>query len=464
MTEKTIGEQLCSAREKMHLSINEVAESLHIRSSYLKSIEEDKLDELPSQTQARGFIRLYASQVGLDPQELLKEKEVVQTPSHVEAVPSAAEDVEPLNESSLRGAKKKKFPKTTAPELPPTPVPTLPKNDQYQKIMKKIGDDLVARRKNLALSLDEVEDHTHIRKAYLDAIENGKIDELPSTIQGRGLLANYAEFLDLDADPILVRFAEALQNKLKPFQEWTPEPNQAEPAELKTQNPVWMLVKKYLTLDMVVGGALILTLFFFVFWGAAQLINSNAQQISTSPSERSSGTLTSPAANGTLSNQAPTLAALIPLPSLLTTESISTGTLPTPAASQSIFGSGSLQVHVVASQSAFVRVTADGRQIFNDRVISGNAYQFSGSTSIELITGNAAALEVTFNGAYLGTLGNMGQVVDLIFNSVGVQTATPKFTISPTSTPTNTATPTKSPTPKSVPPTLTPLVPPTSTP
>jgi hypothetical protein len=116
-------------------------------------------------------------------------------------------------------------------------------------------------------------------------------------------------------------------------------------------------------------------------------------------------------------------------------------------------------VNAVATQSAFLRVIADGKQIFNDRVFTGNAYQFSGSKTIELITGNAAALQITFNATSLGTLGSMGQVVDLIFTSAGAQTATPIFTPTATPTPTNTPTPTLQPSTTVVQPTITPLVP-----
>ena len=35
--------------------------------------------------------------------------------------------------------------------------------------------------------------------------------ELPSTVQTRGMLTNYATFLDMDVDKVLLRFADALQ-------------------------------------------------------------------------------------------------------------------------------------------------------------------------------------------------------------------------------------------------------------
>ncbi len=457
MTEKTIGEQLKSAREKMHFSLEDVTEALHIRSSYLKSLEEDQIHELPSLTQARGFIRLFASHVGLDPSELLQEREpLLQTPLQEESTPALAEVAKTHEEQIPESGKKKKSLKDKVSAIPPPLVPIVPTTDQYEKILKKIGDELVARRKKLALSLDEVENHTHIRKAYLDAIENGKIGELPSTIQGRGLLSNYAEFLDLDPDPILVRFAEALQSKVKPVPEGMLESTQA---EAQKKNRLLVLVRKYLTMDLIVGGVLVLTLFFFVFWGAAQLINSNLKENSIPPTEVTGLIVETPAISGTLVNPDPTSAAIVSIPSLVTTDNTVIGSSPSPAVSQNIFGNGSLQVNVVANQSAFVRVSADGRQIFNARVIGGNAYQFSASTRIELITGNAAAIKVTFNGSSLGVLGSMGQVVDLIFNSTGVQTATSAFTPSLTATPTKTATPTPSPTSTIVQPTLTPLVP-----
>ena len=267
MNEKTIGEQLKAAREKKHLSLDDIAATLHIRSSYLQSLEEDKIHELSSQTQARGFIRLYASHLGLDPLELLKDREPATQAPRLEESAAALKEVGVTPTDKIPKTKKKPIrSKITDSSSAKSQVPIQPKIDPYEKILKQIGDELVLRRKKLALSLDEVEKHIHIRKSYLDAIETGKIDDLPSTIQGRGLLSNYAEFLDLDPDPILVRFAEALQSKVKPDQEGFPKPSQT---QAKKHHPAWVFIKKYLTLDLVVGGALILTLFFFVFWGAA---------------------------------------------------------------------------------------------------------------------------------------------------------------------------------------------------
>ncbi len=59
--------------------------------------------------------------------------------------------------------------------------------------------------------MDEIEQHTHVRKHYLQALELGDFDHLPSSVQTRGMLNNYARFLDMDVDAILLQFAEGLQ-------------------------------------------------------------------------------------------------------------------------------------------------------------------------------------------------------------------------------------------------------------
>jgi cytoskeletal protein RodZ len=455
MTEKTIGQQLKALREKKHLSLDDVSEALHIRALYIKSLEEDRIDQLPSQTQARGFIRLYASHLGLDPLILLDSPEVsTLSGPELEANVIVPQAPIPSEEKTPKHSKKRNEKNA---EIAPSVKSDIPIQSEvllYEKIMKEIGSELISRRKKLALSLDEVEKHTHIRRVYLDAIETGKIDDLPSTIQGRGLLSNYAEFLDLDPDPLLVRFADALQNKVRPNQGTLTD---ASPIQAEKHHPAWVSIKKYLTLDLVVGGALILTLFIFVFWGTAQLIKSNANPSSETTPQVASLVAGIPSSGESTSSLSSTGEGINSTSSALTQENTTHLVSPSQAATQNKFGSGSVQVNVIALQSSFVKVIADGRQIFNDRVIGGNVYQFSGTKTIELITGNAAALQVTFNGSSIGILGSMGQIADLVFTSAGVQTATPAVTGSATSTTTKipTSTPTLTPTK----PTLTPLVP-----
>jgi cytoskeleton protein RodZ len=66
------GADLRAARERLAWPLPEVARTLHIRASYLAALEEGHLGLLPSNAYALGFLRAYASALGLDPEEMLR--------------------------------------------------------------------------------------------------------------------------------------------------------------------------------------------------------------------------------------------------------------------------------------------------------------------------------------------------------------------------------------------------------
>jgi len=68
---KTAGQILKQTRMKKNLGINQVAKTTKIRLVYLKALEEDDYQKLPSVTSARGFIKNYAEFLGLSPAEVL---------------------------------------------------------------------------------------------------------------------------------------------------------------------------------------------------------------------------------------------------------------------------------------------------------------------------------------------------------------------------------------------------------
>lgn len=63
---KEIGEELASAREHKGLEIEELANRLKIRHRYLLAIEHGELEELPVSAYIIGYLRSYASALGLD--------------------------------------------------------------------------------------------------------------------------------------------------------------------------------------------------------------------------------------------------------------------------------------------------------------------------------------------------------------------------------------------------------------
>jgi cytoskeletal protein RodZ len=61
-----IGATLREARERRQLTWEQVETDTKIRAKYLRALEEEEFDSLPSGTYVRGFLRAYASYLGLD--------------------------------------------------------------------------------------------------------------------------------------------------------------------------------------------------------------------------------------------------------------------------------------------------------------------------------------------------------------------------------------------------------------
>ncbi len=138
--------------------------------------------------------------------------------------------------------------------------------------MHAIGESLRQRRETLSLTLEEIERNTHVRTHYLQALEAGDFDHLPSSVQGRGMLNNYAHFLDMDVDSLLLQFAEGLQ-ALRVERQPQPALTDGEPASkpgFRISLPAGL--RRFLSMDILVGGGLVLLLLVFAIWGTSRVI------------------------------------------------------------------------------------------------------------------------------------------------------------------------------------------------
>jgi cytoskeletal protein RodZ len=316
-------------------------------------------------------------------------------------------------------------------------------NQESQRIFGSIGQTLRQRRESLSLTLDEIERHTHVRKHYLQALELGDFNHLPSSVQTRGMLNNYAHFLDMDVDAILLQFAEGLQVKRMERQPARVESRPSATSKFPPRVTIPASLRRYLSLDILVGGGLILILFAFAIWGTSRVISLHAAITPQSTAQSISDILAG--VSGTVT--------LTPTPSLAGTEAAiptagitAIGTIP-PA------GPGPVQIVVVALEQAYLRVTVDGKIQFDGRIMIGTAYSFSGNNQIEVLTGNGAGISILFNQGNLGPMGHFGEVVDRIYtanailNPTATNTPTPTITAIPTITPRVSVTPTQTNTP-----------------
>lgn len=69
--------------------------------------------------------------------------------------------------------------------------------------LRRVGSMFKTKRKELNLSLKEVENSTSIRSLYLEAIEEGNIDQHISGVYALGFMKQYAQFLGIDIDHLI---------------------------------------------------------------------------------------------------------------------------------------------------------------------------------------------------------------------------------------------------------------------
>lgn len=449
---ETVGEILRRTRKERKVSLEQVSTATHIRLHYLEALENDLLDQLPSEVQGRGFLRLYADYLNLPIQPLLdlwdgKASRPDQSPVSIETSPTHPPE-KPLPSIEINDAPSSI--ETETPETTPASAQDAPSTLlQADELFREIGTTLRQQRENLGLALKDIEHYTHVRLYYLKLLEEGKFNELPSLVQARGMLNNYAHFLEADTEALLLKFADALQMQFA--QRSAPNTRQAVTSKESVQQRtrLWRL----LTPDLLIGGAVIVLLVSFTIWAATRISSANTRGFEATappfsqvlslatPFPTPSGEVTVTRANpeeGSPPQANPALPLLSEVPMSQVTE-------------------GRLQIYVVARQRAFMRVSVDGKTEFNGRVVPGNAYPFAANNTIELTAGNAAALQIFYNQNDLGTLGSAGQVVRLVFTPNGVITPTPSASQTPAVTPTPSLT--APPTPTMPLPSITPLIP-----
>jgi cytoskeletal protein RodZ len=359
--------------------------------------------------QARGFLRSYASYLDLD----------------VSALLAGGQEQAPVE--------------TSQPETSPVQSRVIPESPASQAF-SEVGQKLKSQRELLGFSLEDVERHTHLRIHYLTSLETGDLDGLPSPVQGRGMLNNYAVFLGLDPEPLLLRFADGLQARLVAKQAARAE-KQPPPSRPALRTPTRL--QRAFSSELIIAVVLVVFLAASGVWLAIRIfsIRSGQQAAPTAPSI-AAVLLATATETLTPTPIPPTLT----LPAAVIPENVQPTGTGAPVAAAGTPGSG-VQVYVTARHRAWMRVLVDGEVEFEGRILPGSAYAYSGNERVELLTGDGDALQVFFNQQDLGALGQPGEVVNLVFTLDGMQTPTPTVTPSPTTTPRFQETPGVTPTP-----------------
>lgn len=391
----TIGKILKTAREEQGLSLEEISLLTKINIKYLSAIEGDNWDVLPSVVQQKGFVRSFARVLEINPLPLLGQ------------LRSIIQEDDPVVEPDPLAV------------LEPAPEPD-------QRPLKEIGSILKTQREHLGFTIPNVEDQIFIPERYLAAIEKGSLEELPSTVQGRGMVKNYAQFLGLDPEPLLLGYADVLQERLAKTREGMPE--------VKPPSPLQVSVKRFLANPTILWVGLVVLIGGISLWAGSLIFGSGGYSADVTATIPGVSDMLLPTSTHSATPEAP----------VSTQSEIEVGITPTfgeidliendleATPTPGITGNEKIQVQLIIQQRTWVRVIVDNILAFEGRLLPGSVKLYGGELSIEILTGNAAGVEVIYNQRDLGTMGLYGEVIDRIFTAEGIATPTPTITSTPT--------------------------------
>ena len=296
--------------------------------------------------------------------------------------------------------------------------------------MEEIGRTLRETRERLGLTLEEAERTIRIRASRLETLERGEFDSLPSEVQARGFLHNYAEFLGIDPEELLRRYDESRQPKRRRslVARGTSKTARKNNSVRRMRMPSWF------STDILIVAIITLGVIVVLIWGGRKLYANIGNEDDAAGVASSVDAISLPTATNTPS---PAVSALVDLTPLTTEEPTATSTLILNVLDQ-------VNLQVIAERESWVQVLVDGEEIFRGRMGAGERYDYLGEERVEVFTGNGGGIHVIFNGQDQGLMGDVGQVVTRVWTPRGGQTPTPTQTLTPTASPemTETATPT----------------------
>ncbi|WP_372986389.1 RodZ domain-containing protein [Marinobacter sp.] len=105
-----VGVQLKRAREKLGLGVDDIARAQHLRPAIIQAIENSEHTRIDSELFLKGYVRAYASQVGLDPDSVITDLDRELEPLRIER--EQQQEANPLVDIERRRHQKRRIAKT----------------------------------------------------------------------------------------------------------------------------------------------------------------------------------------------------------------------------------------------------------------------------------------------------------------------------------------------------------------
>ena len=284
-----------------------------------------------------------------------------------------------------------------------------------------MGSTLKAEREKKGLTIKDIEQETSIRAAYLEALEEGRYDVLPSEVYVKGFIRNYAEFLHLDPAPLVQEYREELHGAdAAPVAEKTPKTTSMvnERAPFSSGSDFHERVekshRKQIILTMVAAVVIAFVGSIYYFFGedpSAAKPQQPAQQAATQQPQTQSAQTTQQAQPAAQNVQPPA-------------QNQTAQTAQQPASTLGNTASaaaGQTDVSALFTGRCWIQAIADGKVVYEGIAEANQTLRWTGKKEVVVTAGNAGAIDVTYNGQRIGKLGKEGIVVEKKFSNGKVE-------------------------------------------
>lgn len=297
--------------------------------------------------------------------------------------------------------------------------------------MDELGNLLREAREARGLTLAEAQETTRISSKYLEALENGQYEDLPTPTHVRGYMRNYARFLALDPQPLLDRYELSRSRKpaVSPVQT-AEEISGSRPIPPRDDQVFYDPVNLELTGSqrrdtgsfsrlLIIAALIIALVLVAVRFLPMMLGNGDGTEALTESLQEAVSNITG---EGEATVTPDT--SIIPGAgqAITSTNRNNTIQLPTPTATRPALPAvlETIRLRLEITERSWMRVTIDGEVVFEGLVRRGDEpYEWEAQQEAQLLTGNGAGIFVTINDVALGRLGGRGEVVEEIWTATG---------------------------------------------
>lgn len=250
---------------------------------------------------------------------------------------------------------------------------------------QQLGQQLRRAREARGLSLLDVVDRLKLSPRQLDALEAGDFDRLPGATFVRGFVRNYARFLELDSAELMslldVHYPAV---KVEPSPVPQREQQAATASGSKSGKLLWWL------LPLLAAGGV-------VAWLQGQNDASSSQSVPLTM--ESSVPLVEASAPAVLASEPVAAVPAVASAPLAAASAASVPVAAAPASAPAV-AEGEKTVQLTARGETWVNITdAKGKRLVYGLLPAGSSKQVSGQPPFKLVIGNAAQVELTYQGA-----------------------------------------------------------------